>query len=116
MCWKCSLHEPPFYKQQKKKSYSLEKAPRKVFEEENLSVRFNYRYIDDDYLIDLWKPEEIEDKSDVMSKVTIESEEDAIPVPYTIDKKMLVENHPLSYLISNKRQTLICKYSVWTTV
>ena len=42
-----------------------------------------------------------------MSKVTIESEEDTIPIPYTRDKKMLVENHPLSYLISNKRQELI---------
>ena len=39
--------------------------------------------------------------------MTIEENEERIPEPYTREKKKLIENHPLSYLINNKRQELI---------
>ena len=53
-----------------KQEYQLQDAPRKTFEEENLTVMFNFNFMDDDYLIDSWKSTEEEDpKSDTVSKV-----------------------------------------------
>ena len=96
--------------------YSLEDAPRKAFENKELEVKFNFNYLDDDYLVAEWGNASPDDASDVLSvsnekqtevDISLIPEENLVREPYDLKKKILIENHPLNYLISNNRQDLI---------
>lgn len=99
------------------KGYSLEDAPRKVFENKELIIKFNFNYLDDDYLVAEWGNASPDDASEVLSQsnektevsleINLIPDESIVKEPYDLKKKILIENHPLNYLISNNRQELI---------
>ena len=37
--------------------FELDEAPRKLFESKLFQVRFNYTFMDDEYLLDDWRPD-----------------------------------------------------------
>ena len=99
-----------------KNEYSLEDAPRKAFENKELEIKFNFNYLDDDYLVAEWGNASPDDASDLLSvsnekqtevDISLIPDETVIKEPYDLKKKILIGNHPLNYLISNNRQELI---------
>ena len=101
--------------------YSLNEAPRKAFESENLEIQLCFDFLDDDYNIAKWVKVGIKEKTDDVNTVDLESLQmdkpkvidqnsilsEFVETPYVDDSKVLKENHPLNHLIVNSRQELL---------
>ena len=86
--------------------YTLADAPRKAFELKQLAVKFNFEFLDDDYNVKEW--DKMEEKPEYALSIDESSEDANIDKPaYDRNKKKLIANHPLMWLINHNRQELI---------
>ena len=105
-------------KHRAEKWYPLQDVPRKTLESAGLDIKFNYDFMDDDYIIGSNNSNET--KSSVgqavrMSIVGIEptgmesaSLQSAVKnEPYTKRSQALMKNHPLSHMVDYEREDLI---------
>ena len=105
--------------------HPLQDVARKTLESAGLDIRFNYDFMDDDYVmgIENWKKLSIEqepEKPNAFQKCvngftkcckrmcfSSKKKEDDIPRPYDKTSRALIKNHPLSYMVDYEREDLI---------
>ena len=84
---------------------------RKTLEAETLKVKFNYDFMDDDFIIMNQEWDKTGNKESTIDMTSLADREgggeDVANVPYVQNRRALMKNHPLNYLVEYEREDLI---------